>query len=372
MAVKAAHSAKTKVNVEELREILMQWGITGFEGPVREFIHSRVKNLGKTRVDAVGNLWLTLPSSGPKPRSSPRRIAFIAHLDELGLVVSNILPNGRVKFKKVGGIDDRILPGRHIEARLDNGKVVEGAVTIKPPHLSTPEDAKQVITADQMEIFFGTFSEKDTRALGLNILTPMRMKKDFFQMTPDLVTCRALDDRAGCYMVLEIARALAAAPLPGAEVFCIWTVQEEYGLRGARAVAQQLALSHPDQSRGALTESFDETYILDTISSSIGAESANQFSDVKNGAGPVIRFLDRAAISSEPLWKKAEAVARKHGIPVQRAVSGGTTDAAALFEGATATLPISPPIAFTHSMVETCSLTDLGRVIDLCIALAHE
>jgi len=333
---------------EEIKEIVEAWGVTGYEEPIRTLLYHKVKEMGEVRVDPVGNLWLTL-GKGRK------RVAFLAHLDELGLVVSRLTSQGTAKFKKVGGIDDRTLPGRHVELLTTKGRVLEGVIGLPPPHLllDPVTEMNKVIPWQDMEIYFGVNSEKALTELGVSVLDPLRIKKDFFSLPNDQIVCRGLDDRIGCYILLELAREVSKRKF-NFQLDVIWTVQEEYGLRGARAVARN---------------TFDEVYVMDTISSTQGCGASTPYTEILLGQGPVIRFIDRAGISSPALMEKVKKIASQNKIPLQKAVSGGTTDATAVFEGGSPAISIGIPVAYTHSAVEICSLKDVKNILRLCARL---
>jgi putative aminopeptidase FrvX len=335
---------------DNLYSLINAWGVVGREGPVRDWIWAKLKGFGETRADGAGNLWLTM-GKGEK------RIAFIAHMDELGFAVSRITERGTAQFQLLGGIDERVLPGRVVEFMTREGQVLPGVIGITPPHLTpSAEDRAKAIRLGEMEVYFGFSSRQEAEAEGLRVTDLGRFGKSPFGLRRDLVCGRALDDRAGCAVLLHLAERFKVEP-PAATVSLIWTVQEEFGLRGAKAVARH---------------AFDEVSIVDTISTTheLAVNTPAQYSELGLGKGPVIRFLDRAHIASEALIAKVEEVARERGIALQYAISGGTTDAAALFEGGSPALPIAIPLAFTHSPVEVASLMDIEQVIEVCAGLA--
>lgn len=336
---------------EDLFTLLNLWGVVGREKPVRQWIRSRVKDFGETTEDAVGNLWLTIGNGN-------KHIAFLAHMDELGFAVSQITERGTARFQLLGGIDERVLPGCLVEFMTQTGKVLTGVIGITPPHLTpSPEERSRTLKLADLEVYFGFSSREEAESQGLRVADLGRFVKNPLTLRNDLVCGRALDDRAGCTVLLHLSELLKVEP-PSTTVSLIWTVQEEFGLRGAKAVARH---------------SFDEVYIVDTISTTqeLATSPPPQFSPLSLGKGPVIRFLDRAHIASETLVCRVEEAASKAQIPLQYAVSGGTTDAAALFEGGSPALPIAIPLAFTHSPVEVASLTDMERVTLLCARLVR-
>ncbi len=332
------------------REILTEWGVSGFEEPVRNWIAGKVQEFGKVNTDAVGNLWLTMQGK----EAESRKIAFIAHLDEIGFVLTQITQRGTAKFRKIGGIDDRILPGQKVEVRTKEGKVLPGVIGIKPPHLILdPQEQQKIIPWHELEIFFGFFEKKHAEDAGLDVLLPGRFRKELLWLNEKYLSCRGLDDRAGCLVLLQLADRLSKQNFRGM-VYLIWTVQEEYGLRGAKALSRHY---------------FDEAYIVDTLSIGISPDTPG-VSPVEAGKGPVARIIDRLGIASLALYEKAKKIAEAHNIPFQVAVAGGTTDATAMFEGGSPALPIGIPTAFSHSPVEFVDIHDVEHTVKLCTLFA--
>src|SRR5512136_2435372 len=118
---------------ELLEEMIKVPGVSGFEDDIRDFIRSKVEALGlKAEEDNLGDLLVTVGSAGT-------HIVFIAHMDELGLIVSKFESDGSLRVRKVGGIDDRTLVGRVVEIKTQKG-IVRGVIGLKPPHLMTDRE----------------------------------------------------------------------------------------------------------------------------------------------------------------------------------------------------------------------------------------
>ena len=121
--------ADRRIPLELGAELILTPGISGSEDPIREKIRDKISQYGETAVDAMGNLTLTVGRGD-------RHALFVAHMDEIGLVVTYIEDDGYIRVKKVGGLDDRVLSGRMVdiypEGSLDP---VPGVIGLKPPHL---------------------------------------------------------------------------------------------------------------------------------------------------------------------------------------------------------------------------------------------
>ncbi len=333
---------------QELKEIVMQPGVSGYEDEVRDYIRKLVRV--PTSEDAMGNLILEM--GGGKGPS----IAIVAHMDEVGLVVSNILDDGNLKFKVIGGIYDQMLVARPVEVHGSKG-IVRGAVGYNAPHLSVGRDPKDVLTWDKLVIDIGTRSRKETEALGVKFLDPVIIKKDFFKMANDMVCSRALDNRVGVLALLKVFENLKNMKFKG-KVSLIWTVQEEIGLRGANVIAN--------------TMNFDYVIALDTYSTTDSPGLEKFYQPVYLGKGPVLRMVDVRMIASPKFRAKIEALAKKEKIPLQYGVTGGSTDGAIMQTSGAITMPIGIPMRYTHSATEIVHLGDLANLIKLLTATVKE
>lgn len=333
---------------DQLKEVVMLPGVSGYEDEVRNYIR---KYIGKPlREDAMGNLIFDM-GSGKGPS-----IAVVAHMDEVGLVISNILDDGNIKFKVLGGIYDQMLAARPVEIYTAKG-VVRGAIGYNAPHLSVGRDAKDVITWDKLVIDIGTRSRKETEALGVKFLDPVILKKDFFKVNKDMVCSRALDNRVGVLALLNVFDNLKNQKYKG-KVSLIWTVQEEIGLRGANVIAN--------------TMDFDYVIALDTYSTTDCPGLEKFYQPVFLGKGPVLRMVDVRMIASPKFRAKIESLAKKEKIPLQFGVTGGSTDGAIIQTSGAITMPIGIPMRYTHSATEIVHLGDLANLIKLLTATVKE
>lgn len=328
-----------------LLDLLRIPGVCGFEESVRRKIEDLIRNrVDRLETDALGNLIATQEGRGRKGTA-----ALFAHMDELGLVISNITSGGFLRFRVIGGLDDRVLPSAHLKIMTGNGKEINGVVAWLPPHLLEKEDkdTKRAVPASKMLIDVGAVSREEVEALGIRVGDPVCFQKQISVLSNDRLAARGMDNRAGCAVQIKVLEAMAGVK-ERPTLHYVFTVQEEYGLRGAVTAGYAL---QPDFC-----------LVVDTASApdfpGIPAEYREQF---RLGAGPVLRLVDNRMITGEKWIRRAEDLARKKGLPVQRGVTGGSTDAAALqlTRQGLAVLPICIPCRYTHSLVETVSLNDL-------------
>jgi putative aminopeptidase FrvX len=336
---------------ELVEELIKVPGVTGFEDDIREYIRAKVKAMGlKAEEDNIGNLIITVGDKGP-------RVVFIAHMDELGLIVSKIEKDGSIRIRKVGGIDDRSLVGRVVEIKTSKGKV-NGVLGLKPPHLWTEsDDKKKVVSWEEVRVDVGTRTKEETERLGVRVLDPMVFKKDITYIGKDLICARGVDNRAGCAVILDALEKLKDRRLPLKLTF-VWSVQEETGLKGAKVIGFTL---RPDY-----------VFAIDTMTTTDAPMQGETFERVMLGEGPAMRMFDNAAIASPKLRKMLEEIAKESKIPLQYGTGGGATDGAALQDYGSLMMPIGIPMRYTHSPTECASIKDIENTSRLVVKVAEK
>lgn len=329
-------------------------GVCGFEEPIRQKIEDLIRPLvDRLETDALGNLIAT------QEGQAERRIALFAHMDELGLVVSNITPEGFLRFKTIGGIDDRVLPSTHLTVLPREGREVPAVVVWVPPHLMEPgaKESKKTLSASEMLIDVGAGSAAEVNRLGVQVGDPVVFQKQLSPLANDCLAARGMDNRAGCAVQIKVLEAMEKINNKPT-IHYVFTVQEEYGLRGAATAGYTLK---PDLS-----------LVVDTASApdfpGVPPVYQGQF---RLGQGPILRLVDNRMITSQKLGQWAWDLARDQKISLQRGVTGGSTDAAAvqLARKGLMVLPIGLPCRYTHSLVETVSLKDLESAVSLILEI---
>ena len=328
--------------VEELREITQIPGISGYEEKVREKIGEWLEPYADYTVDTIGNLIVELGEGEPKG-------IFMAHMDEIGLLITGIRPDGKLTFRKIGGIDDRLLYGRHLDVITRSGKL-DGLIGALPVHLNL-ERKFDPVPWNRLVIDIGAESREEAEALGVKVLDYAVFKKQFAVLNDRYVSIRSLDDRFGVVALVEAIKDLVDHDLDGKWLFA-FTVQEEIGLKGAKFLAERYSPKY--------------AFAIDSF-----ACCNNLTGDVRLGGGAVIRAVDNSAIYTRRLARKVAEVASRNGIPLQVGVTGGGTDAS-VFQHKSEVLALSVPIKYLHSEVETLHLGDLEALIKLIEAIAFE
>jgi len=348
--------------MKELKELLARLaearGISGYEGAVREIVEEELREyVDEIRTDKLGNLIAS--KSGKSPS-----VMIAAHLDEIGLMVKHIEPEGFLRFSTIGGWFDQTLLNQRVvlqpQPEGEGGDIVYGVIGSKPPHRMKKEEREKVIKAEDMFIDIGAKSEEEVSKLGIAIGTPVIIDRQFIPLINDRVTCKAFDNRSGVAVMIEALRRVNTE----FEVYAVGTVQEEVGLKGARTSAFEL---NPDVAIAIDT---------DIAGGHPGIEKKD--TTVELDKGPVITVSDasgRGIITPPAVLKWLKGTASRYNIPYQLSVSeGGTTDATAihLTRSGIPTGVIGVPTRYIHSPVELLSLKDLDKCAELIArALEH-
>lgn len=335
-----------------IKDLIFTEGVSGFESKIRERIKKEIERLkpDDIKIDTLGNLIAI------KKGETNNFIFLTAHMDELGLVVSSIDDNGFIGFRKIGGIDDRVLLSR-IFRILGSKGVVLGVIGLLPPHLAVENKSSETnIVWHNMKIDVGAKSKNEVLDMGIEIGTPIVFQKDFY-FNNDLIISRGLDDRIGVYILIKILEYFKDIE-PYNNIILAFTVEEEIGLRGA----------------SVLTNLYKPDFVI-AVDSMSATDFYNVPSVYKNsislGLGPVIRKVDSRMIVNEEVFEFVKNVAINSKLPYQIGVSGGSTDASIIetTNKGYKSVPLCIPVRYTHSTVEICSKTDVENLTKLCVEI---
>jgi endoglucanase len=323
-------------------------GVPGSEGDVRDIMKRELKKTCKIEVDRMGNLIA-------KKGTGKKKVMLAAHMDEIGLMVKHIDEKGFIRFTPLGGFFDQTLVSQRVIIHTKRKKVT-GVIGSKPPHLMKNEEAKKGVESKDMFIDAGFKDAKAAEKGGVVIGDYITLERSFQELSGDLVTGKAFDNRIGCLILLEVMKKLKSK----FTVYGVGTVQEEVGLKGARTSAYKI---NPDFA-----------IAIDVIPSGDYPGIKEEESPVKVGEGPVIEIADakgRGLITHPEIRKRLEGAAKKKRIKHQLSVGeGGTTDATAIHltrEGIPSGV-VSIPIRYVHSPVEVANMKDVKGAIDLILA----
>lgn len=319
---------------ELIKRLTQSFGVSGNEEEIRETIINEIKNdIQEIRVDTLGNLIATKPGKGKK-------IMVAAHLDEIGVMATYIDEKGFIRFSNIGGVSAFVSLGQKV--KFKNGTV--GAVFYE----DKLEDMKN-LKLSKMYIDIGAKDKKEAEKL-VRIGDVACFVGDAVRQG-DMVISKAIDDRSGCAVLIEAIKRL---PQTDNEIYFVFTVQEELGLRGAKTAAYQLK---PD-----IAIAVDVTDTGDTPEANL--------MEVKCGGGPAIKIKDRSVICHPEVKKLLEESARNINIPYQFEVleyGGSDPGAIHISAGGVPSGAISIPCRYIHSPVEAASLEDIENAVKLLI-----
>jgi tetrahedral aminopeptidase len=320
-------------------------GPSGYEQAAQAVWRERVQGNGVSlRTDSMGNVVASLNAEA-RPR-----VLIEAHIDQIGFLVRYIDDDGFIYWSPIGGFDPTTLAGNRVILQGAKGPVY-GVVGRKPIHLIQPDERKNAPDIKQMWIDIGVSSREEAEGL-LGIGDAGGRESRMERLRGNIVTAAGLDDRVGCYMVAEAFRNLMQEP-PQAAVFAASTVQEEIGLRGARAVAYQV---NPD-----IAVALEVTWTSDHPQS-----SKTELGDIKVGGGPV---LFRGANTNPRVFQRLVDAAKATGAPYQiDALPGGTPTDENVIQterGGSATGLMSVPTRYLHTGSELLSTDDVDAAVTI-------
>jgi endoglucanase len=331
-------SEKAK-NLHPLKSLVKRltetYGPSGHEQFIRELIRDEIKGLADdARVDALGNLIARKKGIGAKGM----KVMLAAHMDEIGVIVTHVDEKGFLRFASIGGVFPNTLVGHR--CLFENGMV--GAFGQEKKDSSRSE-----VKMDKMFIDVGLASAKDAP---VGVGDAAGFWRDFVDLG-DRMMSKAMDDRIGCAVLIQTMRELKRSPH---EVYFVFTVQEEVGLRGAVTSAYGV---QPD-----LALAVDVTDTGDTPESTTMA--------VALGKGPAIKVKDSGMLAHPGVKRLLVNTAQEAKIPYQLEVlTGGTTDAMAMQvtrEGVPAGC-ISIPTRYVHTPSETVDFDDVQNAVKLLV-----
>jgi len=322
-------------------------GPSGWEAPVRDLVVGAVRDrVDRLEIDAMGSLVAYLPPSGARSRSRSRlpHVMLCAHMDEVGFMVTAVEKDGRLRFRKVGGIDPRILLGQVFRVGMNGAR---GVVGVLPTHLLTNSDMNKVIPIEELFLDIGASSREEAlQAISIGDLVAFDTT---YEAAGSVRKGKAFDDRVGCAVLASLVQ--KRPPVP---VTAVWTVQEEIGLRGAGAAARRVA---PDLA-----------IILEGTASGEAPGASPEEQQPRMGGGPTITIQDRSLMADARLIDILERTAKQRKIPTQWKRPGvGGTDAGriALSGAGVPAAVVSVACRYIHAPAAYLDIRDPQRVVDL-------
>ena len=343
-----------------IRELSLCFGPSGCEDAVRALIEEQIKgDCDNYTVDKVGNLIAVIRGRGlDYNKKNPRKLMLSAHMDEVGFMITAITEEGYLKFGTVGGIDLRVMCGRHVQVG-DDKRRVHGVIASKAIHLQTPEERAKTTPVKNMYIDIGAKDAEDAKKY-VSVGDCAVFDSEFVTFGKDNTRMKgkALDDRAGCAMLIEIMRDLHRSPcnMPF-DVYFAFTTCEEVGISGANVAAFEVA---------------PETAIILEATAVNDLPGAGRNFVSKQGEGGTLSLCDRGTIYDMGFIDYARQTAEENGLKVQlkQAFTGGT-DAAHIQRSLSGVrvLGLSLPTRYIHSASNVALYEDFEQTYRLVVAM---
>ena len=324
---------------------------SGFEEPVLAAARDVLeKCCDSVEVDVRGNVYAYQSGTNPK---APR-VLITAHADEIGFLVTSVLPGGFLRFTKLGGPTDMALPGQRVRVLAKSGPL-EGVIGIKPGHILTAAEARHVPEIRDMYMDVGASSDEEAADWGIEPGTPAVFVGELTATrNPNRFFGKCVDNRMGVVCVLEAAERLAGDSIAASRAFVI-VVEEEVGLRGAAVAA-----AHVEP---------DVVLVIDTTPAGGTPDLRADDLPWKIGKGPLLKVRETRGLSTHgPLRDLIRYLADENKVPYQLIVdTAGMTDATSAQQagGQIAAAVIGLARRYSHSAVEMFDVSDVAAIIDL-------
>ncbi len=311
------------INVGLLKEICEVAGTSGFEQRIREIVLREVTPLvDEVSLDNMGNVVALKKGVGDK------KVMVGAHMDEIGFIVTHIDDNGFLRFHTLGGFDPKTLTAQRV---IIHGKRdVIGVMGCKPLHVMSPEERSKLLKTTDYFIDLGMPKEEVEKIISVG--DPITRQRELIEMG-NCVNCKSIDNRVSVFILIETLRNLTNVPY---DVYGVFTVQEEVGIRGANAAT--LAIQ-PDFGFG-----LDTTIAYDVP----GASPQEKIT--KLGEGTAIKIMDSSTICDYRMVKYMKLTADKHKIKWQPEIlPAGGTDTSGI-QRMTGEVPLLGPFPFPQDI----------------------
>ncbi len=327
-----------KMDFKTLHELIDLDGVSGNEGPVREYIKKKIAPfVDNVSVDKLGDLICHKKGKGPS-------LMLAAHMDEIGLMVKRVESSGRIYISALGGINSLNMIGQTVKVVGDEG-VVKGIISTK--EINNDYDITEVPDINALFVDTGlTAKELEKKGIGIGAYLSLE-RTDHEVGNKDFIAGKALDDRIGCFVLIELAKRFAKGKQ---DIYFVFTVQEEVGLYGAKVSTYQI---EPE------------------MAIAVDVSNSNDMNDEPTktvGKGPVLTMKDDEMIGNACINQHLRAIARKAKIPLQLEVSNfGTTDALtiSLSKGGVPATSLGVCIRNIHTTHSIGSLKDIEQCVEL-------
>lgn len=328
--------------IELLKELTQTIGVSGCEENIVALLRKKLSSYGDVTVDNMNNVFCTFGEG--------YHFLLDAHLDEIGLIVTDITDDGFIKFSNCGGIDARPLPA--MEVSVWGSEEVKGVISTLPPHLQSASDEKKIPKLSELAIDTGLTKDKLEKLVALG--DRITFKRNFTPLLNGLVSASCLDDRSGIAAILMCLDELKNLDC---KVTVMFSSQEEVGTRGAKV--------------GPYAKSVDEAISVDVSFALTPGCDKSECGELSKGA-----MIGFSPILDKEISRKLVDAAEKNNISYQCEIMSGRTgtnaDVISISEKGIKTALISIPEKYMHQRVEVVDTADVESVSRLVCAYIKE
>lgn len=338
------------INTKLLAKLCEVAGAPGHENRVRKIVLEEIESyVDDISIDNMGNVIAI------KKGKESKRVMIGAHMDEIGFIVTHIDDKGFVYFHTLGGFDPKTLTAQRVI--IHGKKDVLGVMGSKPIHLMNAADRQKVPTTK--DYFIDTGLDKKSLEKIVGVGDTITRERKMIEMG-DCLNCKSLDNRVSVFILIEVLKQIKKTP--PYDIYAVFTVQEEIGIRGANVSSMQI---NPDFGFG-----LDTTIAWDTP----GSTKQEQVSALGDGA--CIKVMDSSTVCDYRMVAFMKEVAKKNKIKTQLEIlPAGGTDTSAIQRmnpGGSITGAVSIPTRHIHQVIEMVNKKDVKASIELLKACVEE
>lgn len=332
--------------VSLLKQLCELDGPSGREYAVANFIYEQIKNHCDAKIDAMGNV-IAFKQGEKRP---VKKVMLDAHMDEVGIIITDITDSGLLKFTAVGGIKPEALLCKRV--RFGN---VMGVIGTKPVHQSSADEKKSLPLIDSLYVDIGAADKEAAQKL-ISLGDIGTFEGKWAYLGDNAIRTKAIDDRIGCAMLITLLQQKAEY-----DFYAAFTVGEELGLRGAKTAAFSI-----DPEYAIVLES---TTAVDIC----GATGSNAV--CRLGKGVVVAFMDSCTLYDRKLYNYALKTANENGIAVQtkqKVAGGNDAGAISLNKNGVQTITLAQPSRYIHSPSTVIFRSDMEDYFKLANLLLNK
>ncbi|MBE0416561.1 MAG: M42 family metallopeptidase [Coriobacteriia bacterium] len=324
---------------------------SGYEQPAARVMREYLEPLAdEIATNVMGSIHALLRGSDTGRDGRRVSVMLTGHIDEIGMMVTYITPEGFIAFKPIGGVDEAVLPGMRVRVHTKEGPLL-GILGRMPIHLLEEDERKVVTKVHKLFIDLGMSAEcvKEVARVG----DPITFDVGFEEFGEGMVVSRAFDDKMGAFICAEALRIVKERGGARVDLVVAGTVQEEIGLRGG------------------ITSSYG---VDPTIGVAVEVGHATDYPDIDKrkhgeaecGKGPILaRGANINPTVFRLLVEAAEAADVPHQFDGEPRATGTDANAIQLARGGKAAALVSVPLRYMHTPVETLALVDVEAAIEL-------